>query len=627
MKSNAVKFLVAALTFAVAAHAQTMDSREQLPKPISEKVDASALLASPRLVSRIIIHFAEGDVRSRNTAELDQMLNTASRASGQQLRYVRTLGEGGVLVEIQNPGAVSKNLDVRNHIGPGVPHTTVISVMETVALDPGVVNVEPDGWVRRSFSPNDKYYPTVVQWGKIQPHLYQWHLHPFPGVNAAPAWDRARGNGIRVAVLDTGIVSHPDLTANVIGGWDMISDVSTAGDNNGRDNDPADVGDWSPYIECDHDESSWHGTHVAGTIGATTNNAHGIAGIAFGAKIMPVRVLGKPSLTNGCMGGVLSDVADAITWASGGDVAGLPTLGVNEKAHILNLSLGAEALCPETLRRAIVKATRDRSTVVVVSTFNENKDASGETDGGTGEWPGNCQTSTGDPIPGLVVVTASDPDGKRNDTGYGNAVDVAAPGVKVWSTVNTGTTVPGASHYAPWDGTSMAAPHVSGVAALLLSRCSRSPGQVEAALRAGARSSPNCRGCGAGIIDANLVLDQCNDGNFYENISDYPIPDNGSRSSPISVQGRSGSAPRSLQIRAWVVHPNVGHLKVELLAPGGQVFLLHNRTGNYANLNSTFTVNASASRASGNWNLRVTDAVTGQTGYINSWSLQFPSSN
>lgn len=608
MKLLQTTLLIAAvgLTTSITASAQTEDSLDKLPKPVSQKVDASALLASPTLVSRIIIHFTEGDVRSRDAAALDRTLNAASRASGQQLRYVRTLGEGGVLVEIQDPNAASKNMDLENQVGPGLPHATVLNVMETLAMDPGVMVIEPEGWARMAFKPNDALYESM------------WHLGAFPGtngINVEPAWDRARGHGIRIAVLDTGIVSHPDLDGNVIAGWDMVSDRSIARDGDGRDSDPADEGDWTEFGICGRfTPSSWHGTHVSGTIAATANNSAGIAGVAFGARIMPVRVLGAAGLSGLCSGGLMSDIADAISWASGGEnVPGATPLATNARAHILNLSLGGFGFCPTAIQNAINAAT-DRGSTVIVATYNTDLNT-------VTSWPSNCQN--------VVVVTASNQAGKKaNGFGFGRLVDVAAPGEGVGSTINLGKRRPEGPGYDWWDGTSMAVPHVSGVAALLLSRCSRTPAGVEAALKTGVRTftAPCQHGanmCGTGIIDADKVLDQCNDGNFYVNDADYSVPDNGQVTSPIRVQGRSGVAPSALQVRVWVNHPNVGHLKVELIAPGGQVFLLHNRTGNYWTLSSAYTINASASPASGTWNLRVTDAVSGSVGSINTWSLQF----
>src|SRR5690606_31257016 len=155
------------------------------------------------------------------------------------------------------------------------------------------------------------------------------------------------GNGVVVAVLDTGITRHGDLDANVLPGYDFISDAGKANDGDGRDNDPSDPGDWVTLNQCPGgnraENSSWHGTHVAGTIAAVTNNAKGVAGTAFGARILPVRVLGT-------CGGYDSDIADAIVWAAGGSVSGVPTNA--NPAEVINLSLGGGGACGRTSQNA-----------------------------------------------------------------------------------------------------------------------------------------------------------------------------------------------------------------------------------------------------------------------------------
>jgi serine protease len=230
---------------------------------------------------------------------------------------------------------------------------------------------------------------------------------------------------------------------------------------------------------------------VAGTIAAKTNNGSGVAGVAFNAKIVPVRVLGK-------CGGYTSDIADAIIWASGGSVAGVPANA--NPARVINMSLGGGGACDTTTQNAINSA-RSRGTVVVVAAGNENTDASSSN-------PANCA--------GVVTVAATNRSGGRAYySNYGTVVDVAAPGGDVrttgggiLSTLNAGTTVPGADSYAFYQGTSMATPHVAGVVALMLAKTpSMTPDQVESTLKSTSRAFPaSCSGCGAGLVDANAAL-------------------------------------------------------------------------------------------------------------------------
>ena len=162
--------------------------------------------------------------------------------------------------------------------------------------------------MRRTLTPNDTRYNE------------QWHyFEATGGINAPAAWDKSTGTGVVVGVIDTGYRPHADLAANLLPGYDFISDTFVVNDGNGRDSDARDPGDWINAGECGpgdpatFEASSWHGTHVAGTIAAVTNNGNGVAGVAFNARVVPARVLGK-------CGGFTSDIADAIVWASGGTV-------------------------------------------------------------------------------------------------------------------------------------------------------------------------------------------------------------------------------------------------------------------------------------------------------------------
>ncbi len=191
----------------------------------------------------------------------------------------------------------------------------------------------------------------------------QWWLHPVSGANGnvlnarlrgvpglQTAWLRSTGVGaaapVAVAVLDTGITVHPDLDANVLPGYDFVSTVEYAGDGTGRDADPADPGDFvsaqdksaNPvaFSACAIENSSWHGTNIAGVVAAVTNNGDGVAGVNWNARIVPVRVAGK-------CGADVADIIEGMRWAAGLPVSGVP-LNANP-VRIVNISFGGTAAC------------------------------------------------------------------------------------------------------------------------------------------------------------------------------------------------------------------------------------------------------------------------------------------
>jgi serine protease len=332
------------------------------------------------------------------------------------------------------------------------------------------------------FTPNDTYY--TQQWD---------YFDTVGGMRLPAAWDKSTGVGIRVAVIDTGYRPHVDLQGQILAGYDFIADTTISNDGNGRDSDASDPGDWTAAGQCGTGEpatnSSWHGTHVAGTIAALTNNGIGVAGVAYGAKVVPVRVLGQ-------CGGYTSDIANGIIWASGGTVSGVTNIAA--RAQVINMSLGGGGACDTTTQSAINSA-RSRGTVVVVAAGNEAQDASNSN-------PANCS--------GVIAVAATNKSGGRASySNYGAIVDVAAPGGDtggaILSTLNAGTKAPGADSYASYMGTSMATPHVAGVVALMLAKNpALTPDDVEARLKSSARAFPaSCSGCGAGIVDASAAVD------------------------------------------------------------------------------------------------------------------------
>ncbi len=359
------------------------------------------------------------------------------------------------------------------------------AVMQDLAALPDVEFVEPDMVVSTALTPVDPLYSQ------------QWALQEgVAAIRPRQAWDTTTGVGVTVAVLDTGIAAHSDLSANVVAGYDFVSaygmssNPGDARDGNGRDADASDPGNWCPGTGA---PSNWHGTHVAGTIGAVTSNSVGVAGVAYQAKIMPVRVLGV------CGSGVFSDIADAITWASGGTVPNVPTLASSAVAKVINMSIGGLSPCGSSLQNAI-NGARSRGTTVVAAAGNNNRDA-------TQSAPANCS--------GVIAVAATDSAGaKASFSNYGPKVVVSAPGVNVLSTSNYGTQGPGSERYVNMSGTSMASPHVAGVVALAQARSLGrgqpllSPAEVEALLKATASPLPSScsQGCGAGIVNAAAMV-------------------------------------------------------------------------------------------------------------------------
>lgn len=324
----------------------------------------------------------------------------------------------------------------------------------------------------------------------------QWSLEASArGIQMPDAWDISRGNSnIVVAVLDTGIINWDDFE-NILPGADLISRHDIANDGGGRDLDPTDPGDWfypREFSGCPEEfsESSWHGTHVAGIVAAKANNGKGIVGVAPNVSILPVRVLGK-------CGGMMTDIADGIIWASGGKVAGLPIN--NNPAHIINMSLGAKGICEETTQRAIDFA-RARGSVIVVSAGNSKKNMDY-----TPFSPATCR--------GVISTGSSDQFAERSHfSNYGSQVDVVAPGgtgrfgLGIKSLSNAGRKEATDNIVESYNGTSMAAPHVSGAAALILSlNPGLYPYQVEHILRETAEGIVGM-GTGKGMINVFEAL-------------------------------------------------------------------------------------------------------------------------
>ncbi|WP_309096882.1 S8 family serine peptidase [Streptomyces sp.] len=576
-----------------AAPAAVAVAQESAPTPAA--VPAAQTEAAPGTpAERLIVGYKSGatEAESNKAAAADAAAKAVK--TGEDVDFQRRLGTGAALVDL----------------GTDPTRAAVADVVAAYRADPQVAYVVPDRLNKpTAVTPNDTDYAK------------QWDLfESTAGMNVPAAWDTTTGSGVTVAVIDTGYVAHSDLAANIVGGYDFISDTAVSVDGNGRDSNPADPGDWYNANECGAgipaSNSSWHGTHVAGTIAAATNNGKGVAGIAYGAKISPVRVLGK-------CGGYDSDIIDAITWASGGTVSGVPAN--TNVAKVINMSLGGGGACSTATQSAINGAV-SRGTSVVVAAGNENTNASSSS-------PANCGN--------VITVAATNRAGSRASySNYGTVVDISAPGGEtrtttangILSTLNSGTKTPSTENYAYYQGTSMATPHVAGLAALMKSANSAlTPAQIESAIKANARPLPGtCSGgCGAGLADAaktvQAVKGGTSTGTTFSSTTAVAIPDNGAAiESPISVTGRSGNAPSALQVGVDITHTYRGDLVIDLVAPDGSTYRLKSAASDSAdNVNTTYTVNASGEVANGTWKLRVQDTAAQDTGTLNGWRLTF----
>jgi serine protease len=454
-----------------------------------------------------------------DSARLDRIAQRAGRA----LAWRRGTHDGGNVLQF------FQRLPVRD----------VESIAAAIAADADIEYAVPDYVRTANLVPSDPCYASAGN--ATCGGGWQWDLFdPAGGINMPAAWDITTGSAsVRVAILDTGaLYSHPDLAGRFVGGYDMIADCAVGNDNQpvnctwsnqtpamtSRDNSAADPGDWitsqesggllvtPPYAwfqGCPIDNSSWHGTHVAGTIGAIANNGQGIAGINWVSPLVPVRVLGK-------CGGYDSDIDDAMVWASGGIVPGVPANP--NPARVISLSLGGSGSCTAAQQAAVTTAINN-GTVVVVAAGNDNDNASKYS-------PASCN--------GVITVAATTKDGLRaRYSNYGATVEIAAPGGNaasgepdILSTLNNGITSANATgyDYVQYAGTSMATPHVSGVVSLMLSvNASLTPAQVLSKIQTTARAFPatgaacnatpqaskcNCTTslCGAGILNAGAAV-------------------------------------------------------------------------------------------------------------------------
>lgn len=455
-----------------------------------------------------------------------------------------------------------------------------------LSADPEVEYAVPDRRVRRLAVPSD---PLYTAGGVNGPAAGQWYLRApnatfRAAIDATTAWDTTQGSAsVVVAVLDTGVrFDHPDLGRVATGGkllpgYDFIDSVhvvngtpvadTTSNDGDGRDADPSDPGDWvtqqednsvgGEYYHCTTpndlgqyvgEDSSWHGTSVAGIVGALTNNGVGMAGVGWNTRVLPVRVLGK-------CGGFVSDILAGMRWAAGLAVPGVPANAT--PARVINLSLGSTGTCGE-YQDAVDDVTAAGAVVVA---------AAGNTNGHAVGAPANCNGVLG--VGGLRHTGT-----KVGFSDLGPAVAISAPAgncgnlagpclYPILSTSNGGTQGPTSSTYSDsysvTVGTSFSAPMVSGVAALMLAvQPTLTPAQVKALIQGGARPFPTS-GADAGtpqctaprFTSGNVPIDQdecyCTTANCGAGMLDARAAVRSAAAGLIASIGATPSAPQADQ--------------------------------------------------------------------------------
>jgi subtilisin family serine protease len=381
-------------------------------------------------------------------------------------------------------------------------------------------------------------------------------------LNQTYNYDTTASN-VHAYIIDTGVLlAHSQFSGRMGNGFDAVTSGGNANDCNG------------------------HGTHVAGTVGGTTY------GVAKGVTIHPVRVLG-------CNGsGTNSGVIAGMDWVANNHV----------KPAVANMSLGGGA--SQATDDAVARMTNAGVTVVVAA-GNDNGDA--------------CTKSPARAPSAITVGSTTSSDARSSFSNFGTCVDIFGPGSSITSAWYTSTTATNTI-----SGTSMASPHVAGVAALYLANnTTATPSQVTTAIINA--STPN-KVTSPGTGSPNRLLYSLfgssppppPSGQTYTNTTDYAINDNSTVESPITVSGRTGNAPTNASVTVAIVHTYQGDLKVDLVAPDGSLYNIHNRTGGGTdNINKTVTFNLSSEPLNGTWKLRVNDNANLDTGRIDSWSVTF----
>ncbi|WP_396276699.1 S8 family peptidase [Kitasatospora xanthocidica] len=511
-----------------------------------------------------------------------------------------------------------------DQIGVIVAHSTSAGFAAALRTVTGIQQV---GATRTSDVPADAYSPALpANPAQATTTLTESNRWDMTQIKADQAWSVSTGSpSVKVGVLDTGVDDqHQDLAPN----FDAADSVSCA------------------YGKPDARTGAWrdvdtHGTHVAGTI-AAAKNGKGVIGVAPGVKIASVRIA-EPTST---------------LFYAENTVCGFVWAG-DHGFKVTNNSYYTDPWqfnCPNDLDQAAIiegvkraqEYAEGKGSLQVAAAGNANYDLANKTT--DTESPNDSTKVTRTitnacidiptELPGVVTVAATGSgSGKASYSNFGRGViDVAAPGGD--GATGVYSTLPGGK-YGTKSGTSMASPHVTGVAALIASaNPSLTPADIRARLASQANdlacpaSDSRCTGTtadnsffGEGQVDALKAVGGATQptGTYFENTADVAIPDNTTVESPITVTGVTGNAPATLKVGVDIKHTYRGDLVLSLVAPDGTVYLLEDfpNSDSTDNVAKTYTVNASASAANGTWKLRVKDGASGDTGTIDAWNLTF----